>query len=63
MRLFANRQDTPKQYKTRNKFNILSANKGVKIINLPKIVRSKNVLSKILSNVTKDDIPMGTYKL
>ena len=49
------------QYKTRNKINILSAKKGVKITNLPKIVQPKNVLSKITSDVTKDDITIGRY--
>ena len=62
-RLFLDKKDTTKKTKPRNKLNIFFSNKGVEIINLPKILRSKNVSSKMPSNMSKDDIPMVTYKL
>ena len=62
-RLFVNKKDTPKNIKTTNKLNIFFINKGVEIINLPKILRSKIVSSKMPCSMSKDDIPMVTYKL
>ena len=62
-RLYVNKQGTPKQYKTSNKLNVLFTKKGVEIINLSIILRTKNVLSKMLSKMSKDDIPMVTYNL
>ena len=62
-KLFVKKQDSPKKFKTKNKLNIFFINKGVEIINLPKILRSKNVSSKMPSSMSKDDIPMVTYKL
>ena len=35
----------------------------VEIINLPKILRSKNIYSKMPYHMSKDDISMVTYKL
>lgn len=58
-----NKQGTPKQYKTRNKLNMLFTKKEVEIINLSIILRTKNDLSKMLSKMSKDDIPMVTYNL
>ena len=58
-----NKRGTFKQYKTTSKLKIFFANKGVEIINLPKILLSKNVLSYMPSVMSKDDIYMVTYKL
>ena len=44
---------TPEQYKTTNKVNIFFRHKGVEIISI----------SKMHSEMSKDDIPMVTYKL
>ena len=50
------KEDTPEQYKTTNKVNIFFRHKGVEIISISKILRSKNVLSKMHSEMSKDDI-------
>ena len=57
------KEDTSKQHKTANKLNIFFTKKGVQINNLPKVLRSKNVLSKMPSDLSKDDIPLLTFKL
>lgn len=62
-RIFVKKEYTPEQYKTTNKVNIFFRHKGVEIISISKILRSKNVLSKMHSEMSKDDIPMVTYKL
>ena len=51
-----NKQDTPKQYKTTNKLKIFLTNKGVEIINLPKILQYKKIFSKMPFQISKDDI-------
>ena len=61
-RLSVNKHGTHKQYKTTNKLNIFFTNKEVKNINLPKILRSRNVLSKMSSDTSKCDVPVVTYK-
>ena len=38
---------TPKQYKTTNKLSLFFTNKGVEIINFPKVLHSKNALSEM----------------
>lgn len=50
------KEDTPEQYKTTNKVNIFFRHKGVEIISISKILRSKDVLSKMHSEMSKDDI-------
>ena len=55
-RIFVNKQDTLKQYKTSSKLNIFFKNKGVEIINLHEILQFKTVLS----DMSKDVIPMVT---
>ena len=45
------------------KLCIFYINKAVEIINLPKILWSKNDVSKILSGMSKDDAFMVTCKL
>lgn len=62
-RIFVKKEYTPEQYKTTNKVNIFFRHKGVEIISISKILRSKNVLSKMHSEMSKDDIPMVTYEL
>ena len=42
---------------------MLFTKKEVEIINLSIILRTKNDLSKMLSKMSKDDIPMVTYNL
>ena len=52
-RLFMNKQNTPKQYKTTNKLKNFFQNKGVQIISLLKILRSKTILSKMSADTSK----------
>ena len=52
-RLSVNKQDTPKQYKARNKLNIFFTNKGVETIILPNIQRSGNALFEMPSDMSK----------
>ena len=51
-----NKQGTPKQYKTTNKLKVFLTNKGVEIINLPKILQYKKIFSKMAFQISKDDI-------
>ena len=46
-----------------NKLDIFFAKKGVKVINLAKILGSKTFLSKLRPDMSKDNIQMFTYKL
>ena len=46
-----------------NKLNMFFTNKGVEIINLPVIRRSKNRLSKMPPDMPKDNIPVVAYEL
>ena len=48
-----NKQDTPKQYKTTNKLKVFLTNKGVEIINLPKILQYRKIFSKMPFQIFK----------
>ena len=56
-----NKQNTPEQYKTRNKLKIFFTNKVVEIIYLLKLLQYKNFLSKMPSDISENDVPMVTY--
>ena len=62
-KLFVNKRDSSKQYETTNKLHTFFTNKGIEITNLLKLLTSKNIHSKMPSDMSKDDIPMVTYKL
>ena len=58
--LFVNKQGASKQYKTTNILNVVFTDEGVEIINLRKFLQSKIVLSKMPSDMSKDDSSMVT---
>ena len=62
-KLYRPKNNIKKSKKYKSRLNVLFVNKGVDIINIAKILKYDSVVSKMPIQMTKEDIPMVTYKL